>query len=38
MLQWIHPLPVDVEALVPLRDERFDPVQQQNSEPDGDPA
>ena len=38
MLQWIHPLPVDVEALVPLRDERFDPVQEQNSEPDGDPA
>ena len=38
MLQWIHPLPVDVEALVPLRDERFDPEDEQDSETDGDPA
>ena len=24
LLQWIHPLPVDVEAMVPARDEQFD--------------
>jgi hypothetical protein len=36
MLQWIHPLPVDVEAMVPPRAERFDRVDVVNSE--GDPA
>ena len=25
MLQWIHPLPVDVDLMVPERDEQFDP-------------
>ena len=40
MLQWIHPLPTDVEALVPLRDERFELEDQdeQTQNPDGDPA
>ena len=38
MLQWIHPLPIDVEALVPLRDQRFDPEDQDQTETDGDPA
>ena len=31
MLRWIHPLPVDVEALVPPRDERFDPPTEDGS-------
>ncbi|MCP4836216.1 MAG: hypothetical protein GY895_15790 [Phycisphaera sp.] len=34
MLQWIHPLPIDVEAMVPPRDQRFDPREETDGDPD----